>query len=90
MTQQPQEPIKPTTTRQEEAAEIERILTAMPETQRRCIERFFGFITEASIEVEIQRASERNLFGSVAEYEKALQATGQSARSLAVAEILGH
>ena len=70
--------------------EVERILATLPEAQRRVIEDYFGFASEASIELEIQRASERNLFASLAEYEEALKGMGQTPRSLAIAEILGH
>ena len=73
----------------QDEAKVERILTALPESQRRVIERYFGFATEASIEVEIQRAADRNLFKSVAEYEAALEGAAQSARFLAISEILG-
>lgn len=78
-----------TTNHPQDEAEVERILTALPESQRRVIERYFGFATEASIEVEMQRAAERNLFGSLAEYEKALEGTGKTPRYLAIKAVLG-
>ncbi len=71
---------------------IDKILSALPRHQRRPIEDYFGFISEASISEEIVMNMEAHGFTSIAEYEAALTqaGTGQTPRSLAIAELMGH
>lgn len=73
-------------------AEIELTLAALPPEQRRPIERYFRFISEASIDEEISLAMQRQGFENLEDYEKALIGIGGDVtpRSLALAEIMGH
>lgn len=71
-------------------AQIDAILSALPRCQRRPIEDYFGFVSEASIAEEIKMMVENHGYQTVAELEESLKGTGLDARALAIAELSGH
>lgn len=74
----------------EELKQIEAILASLPVEQRRPIEKYFNFVSEASINEAIASQVKQQGFESLAEYERTLLEVGTTPRVLALAEILGH
>lgn len=72
--------------------QVEANLALIPSAKRRPLERYFGYLSEASITEEITAAAERKGFTSVVDYEEALRLSnvGQTPRSLAIAELVGN
>ncbi len=69
---------------------IDEILWKLPREQRRAIESYFGFVSEASIAEEIQKAMVLHGFSTFEAYEASLKEVGQTPRGLAIAELMGH
>lgn len=72
--------------------EMEKLLAALLPAQRRAIERYFGVVSETSIQEEIQIQIKLHGCHSEDSLNDLLQKGGteQTVRSLAIAELMGH
>lgn len=76
----------------EDLLKVEQIMATLPIEQRHAIERYFGFVSEISIDEEVKRAMQQQGFKTVEEYEQAVAGIGEgiTPRTLAIAELVGH